>query len=70
VIWRKPLPKLLQKEVRENEKKKVRCSDEIEFYNEVADDCILHMSDRDKEYLKDNPRAVDYHFSYCMYIRI
>lgn len=49
-------------------KKVVNCS-EIEFINEVANDCILNMSDKDKEYLIDNPRAIEYHFSYCLYIR-
>lgn len=50
-------------------REKVVHSSEIEFINEVANDCILNMSDKDKEYLIDNPRAIDYHFSYCMYIR-
>lgn len=27
------------------------------------------MSNKDKDYLIDNPVAIDYHFSYCMYIR-
>jgi hypothetical protein len=42
---------------------------EMEYINEVADDCILNMSEKDKEYLIDNPRAIVYHFTYCMYIR-
>ena len=54
---------------RMKEREKVVHSSEIEFINEVANDCILNMSDKDKEYLIDNPRAIDYHFSYCMYIR-
>ena len=49
--------------------KKVAGKSEIEFVNEVADDCVRNMSQKDKEYLIANPYAIDYHFSYCMYIR-
>lgn len=49
--------------------KKVTCKSEIEFVNEVADDCIRNMREKDKEYLIENPYAIDYHFSYCLYIR-
>lgn len=50
-------------------KKKVTCKTELEFVNEVANDCINHLSEKDKEYLISNPYAIDYHFSYCLYIR-
>ena len=49
--------------------KKVTCKSEIEFVNEVANDCIRNMREKDKEYLIANPYAIDYHFSYCLYIR-
>lgn len=45
------------------------CKSEIEFVNEVADDCVRNMREKDKEYLIANPYAIDYHFSYCLYIR-
>lgn len=54
---------------RTKEREKVVHNSEIEFINEVANDCILNMSDKNKEYLIENPRAIDYHFSYCVYIR-
>mgnify|MGYP000311474338 CR=1 FL=1 len=41
---------------------------ELEFINEVADDCISKLTEKNKEYLIDNPYAIDYHFSYCLYI--
>ena len=50
-------------------KKKVTYKNELEFVNEVADDCIKHLRKHDKEYLISNPYALDYHFSYCLYIR-
>ena len=49
--------------------KKVKCTTELEFVTEVADDCLKHLTERDKKYLIDNPCAIDYHFSYCLYIR-
>lgn len=49
--------------------KKVLCKSEIEFVNEVADDCIKNMRKKDKEYLIANPYTLDYHFTYCLYIR-
>lgn len=49
--------------------KKVTCKSEFEFVNEVADDCISNMREKDKECLIANPYASDYHFSYCLYIR-
>ena len=49
--------------------KKVTCKSEIECVNEVADDCVRNMREKDKEYLIANPYAIDYHFSYCLYIR-
>lgn len=48
---------------------KVKCKTELEFVTEVADDCIVHLKDKDKEYLINNPYTIDYHFSYCLYIR-
>ena len=50
-------------------KKKVSCKNKIEFINEVAEDCLKNMSSKDKEYLIENPVAIEYHFSYCLYIR-
>ena len=50
-------------------KKKVGCKNKIEFINEVAEDCLKNMSSKDKEYLIENPVAIEYHFSYCLYIR-
>lgn len=49
--------------------KKVKCKTEIEFITEVADDCIAHLKGKGKEYLISNPCAIDYHFSYGLYIR-
>ena len=49
--------------------KKVKCKNKIEFINEVAEDCLKDMSAEDKEYLMENPVAIEYHFSYCLYIR-
>ena len=49
--------------------KKVTCKTEIEFINEVADECLRTMSKKDKEYLIANPYSTDYHFSYGLYIR-
>ncbi len=48
---------------------KVTCKSEIEFVNDVADDCVRNMRPKDKEYLIANPYAIDYHFSYYLYIR-
>lgn len=49
--------------------KKVKYKNKIEFVNCVADDCLKNMSSEDKEYLIENPVAIEYHFSYCLYIR-
>ncbi len=49
--------------------KKVTGISEKEFINEVADDCIRNLREKDKTRLIENPCAIDYHFSYCMYIR-
>lgn len=51
------------------EREKVKCKTELEFITEVADDCVAHLKDKDREYLISNPYAIDYHFSYCLYIR-
>ncbi len=48
---------------------KVIGKNEIEFVNEVADNCLRNMCMKDKECLIANPYAIDYHFSYCLYIR-
>ena len=50
-------------------KKKVSCKNKIEFINEVAEVCLKDMSVEDKEYLMENQVAIEYHFSYCLYIR-
>jgi len=49
--------------------KKVKCKNKIEFINDVTEDCLKDMSAEDKEYLMENPVAIEYHFSYCLYIR-
>lgn len=51
------------------EREKVKCKTELEFITEVADDCVANLKDKDREYLISNPYAIDYHFSYCLYIR-
>ena len=51
------------------EREKVKCKTELDFITEVADDCVAHLEDKDREYLINNPYAIDYHFSYCLYIR-
>jgi len=51
------------------EREKVKCKTELEFISEVADDCVANLKDKDREYLISNPYAIDYHFSYCLYIR-
>lgn len=48
---------------------KVTCKTEVEFVKEVADDCIKNLRERDKKILIENPYSIDYHFSYCLYIR-
>ncbi len=40
-----------------------------EFIEEVADDFIKKLSDKDKEYICDHPFSLEYHFTYCLYIR-
>lgn len=51
------------------EREKVKCKTELEFITEVADDCVANLKDKDREHLIRNPYAIDYHFSYCLYIR-
>lgn len=51
------------------EREKVTCKTELEFITEVADDCVADLKAKDREYLINNPYALDYHFSYCLYIR-
>lgn len=51
------------------EREKVKCKTKLEFITEVADDCVAYLKDKDREYLISNPYAIDYHFSYCLYIR-
>ena len=51
------------------QREKVKSATELEVINEVADDCISKLTEKNKEYLIDNPYAIDYHFSYCLYIR-
>ena len=50
-------------------KTKVTANSEIEFVTEVADDCLKKMKEKDRKHLIDNPWAIDYHFSYGLYIR-
>ncbi|MGN0385140.1 MAG: hypothetical protein ACI4EX_04580 [Lachnospiraceae bacterium] len=50
-------------------REKVSCATELEFVTEVANDCVTNMKAKDREYLINNPYAIDYHFSYCLYIR-
>ncbi len=40
-----------------------------QFIEEVAEDCYKKLSEEDKEYIYDHPFAIDYHFTYCLYIR-
>ena len=49
--------------------KKVKCKNKIEFMNYVAEDCLKDMYVEDKECLMENPVAIEYHFSYCLYIQ-
>ena len=51
------------------EREKVTAKTEEEFIKEVALDCIANMKDEDKEYIRDNPCSMDYHFGYALYIR-
>ena len=51
------------------EREKVKCKTELEFITEVADDCVANLKDKDREHLIRNPYAIDYQFSYCLYIR-
>lgn len=51
------------------EREKVTAKTEEEFIKEVAFDCIANMKDKDKEYIRDNPCSMDYHFGYALYIR-
>lgn len=40
-----------------------------DFIEKIANECVENMSNEDKEYICDHPRALDHHFGYCMYIR-
>ncbi len=51
------------------EKEKVTSKTSKEFIKEVAIDCVANMKEEDKEYIRNNPFASDYHFGYAMYIR-
>lgn len=48
---------------------RVICESELEFVQEVADDCVKNLREKDRAYLMENPYALDYHFTYCLYIR-
>lgn len=48
---------------------KTKYTREYDFVNEVADDCIANMKESSRECLIHHPCAIDYHFTYCMYIR-
>lgn len=48
----------------------IKRSDRLNKYiMDVAEDCVKNFNDKDKEYIIDNPCAIDYHFGYCLYIR-
>ncbi len=49
--------------------KKVNYESEWDFVNDVAEDCIQKLDVEQREMLINHPRAIDYHFAYCMYIR-
>lgn len=51
------------------EREKVNCKTALEFITEVADDCVTNLTEKDREYLINKPYAIDYHFSYCLFIR-
>ena len=53
----------------EGNKKAIKARTYEEFVNEVADDCYADLTEEQKEIIRDNPIALDYHFGYCMYIR-
>lgn len=50
-------------------REKVKCKTELEFITEVADDCVANLKDKDRKAIINNPYAIEYHFSYCLYIR-
>lgn len=60
---------LLEVHVMPNKSGQVNGKTELEFITEVANDCIAKLKDEDRERLIYNPNAIDYHFSYCLYIR-
>ncbi len=50
-------------------REKITAKTSDEFIKQVALDCIANKSGSDKEYIRDNPRTIDYHFGYALYIR-
>ena len=49
--------------------KKVSDMSEKEFIEHVANACIGHMSEEDKQCFRDNPNSDFHHFGYGAYIR-
>lgn len=48
---------------------RVTAKTEEQFIREVALDCVANMKVETKEYIRDNPYLIDYHFGYALYIR-
>ena len=38
------------------------------FVRNVGEDCLENLSEDDKEYIREHPYAIDYHFGYAMFI--
>lgn len=49
--------------------KKVCDMSRDEFIEYVANDCISHMSEEDKQCFRDDKDPISYHFGYGTYIR-
>ncbi len=39
------------------------------FIKETVESCIAQLTEDQKNSIRDDPYAIDYHFGYCMYIR-
>ena len=39
------------------------------IFDEIVEDCFQKLPYKDRQYLKDHPDPLSYHFSYGMYIR-
>lgn len=42
---------------------------ETEFIERIAVDCMKHLSEEDREYLREHTDPAEYHFGYGTYIR-